>query len=108
MIPVLTEKPLDTNAIRTENLTLICSADGFPRLGIVWLHNRSMVVTSSRITITNSHSRFNLTSTLTVMNTSFSDSGNYSCVATSPPFDDVWSREALVIIQGKPHNAYYT
>lgn len=101
---MFTEEPVDTNVTSTENLTLTCSANGFPLPEIVWLHNDSVVEDDTRITITDSPSGVDIISMLMVVNTNFNDSGNYTCVATSPVFNDVMSREALVLIQGKPHS----
>ena len=95
---------MDRNVTSTENLMLVCSANGFPRPEIVWLHNDSVVENDTRITITDSPSGVDITSILMVMYTTFNDSGNYSCVARSSVFNDVMSREALVLIQGKPHS----
>ena len=106
VIPVLTEEPHDTNVTRTETLMLFCSADGFPTPMIVWFHNGSAVGNSSRITIIDSLTGVTVTSMLMVMTTTFSDSGNYSCEATSPVFDDIMSRETLVFVQGKPRQYF--
>ena len=103
---MFTVEPEDTNVTSTEDLMLTCSANAFPRPDIVWLHNDSVVEDDARIMITDSPSGVDITSVLMVMNTTFNDSGNYTCVARSPVFNDVMSREALVLIQGKSQSIY--
>ena len=90
------------NVTRTEELVLNCSSNGFPCLEIVWLHNGTALENTSGIMIFETFSdEVDITSTLTVMSTSFDNSGNYTCIARSPVFDDVMSRLALVLILGK-------
>ena len=102
VIPVFTDEPADMNVTRTEPLVLNCSANGFPRPEIVWLHNETALENTSGIIITETFSdEVDITSTLSVMSISFNNSGNYTCIARSPVFDDVMSRLALVLIQGK-------
>ena len=98
VIPEFTDAPTDENVTRTEELVLNCSANGFPRPQIVWLHNETEFEDND--TITETLYEFDITSTLTITETSFNDSGNYTCIARTAVFDDVTSRVALVLIQG--------
>ena len=100
VIPVFTDEPADMNVTRTEELVLNCSANGFPRPEILWLHSGTALENTCGIIITETFSEVDITSTLSVMSTSFEYSGNYTCLARSTVFDDVVSRQALVLIQG--------
>jgi hypothetical protein len=101
VIAEFTMEPDDENVTRTEDLELICSAEGFPTPTIEWLHNSTAVENDNDTVIMKKGNDVTLTSTLTVMNTSFNDSGDYRCIAMSPVFDDVRNREARVLIQGE-------
>lgn len=88
---------------RTENLVLVCEADGFPVPNITWTHNGTIIhpETSDSVIITEIISMdLQKTSTLTVTNTTFNNSGHYGCEVTSAPFTNVNSDPALVLIQG--------
>ena len=102
MIPEFSDHPDDVNVTRTERLELTCAASGFPRPSIEWSHNGTDVMDGGRINITHTPSGVNITSTFEVTNTFSNDSGNYSCVAVSTPFSNVFSDTALVLIQGEP------
>ena len=77
-----------------------CSAEGFPRPSIIWFMNNTM--------ITNGISDFNvsvnvLSSTLTISNVTFNNSGVYYCEAVSSEFADlnVTSEISLITAVGK-------
>ena len=106
VIPEFSLDPADVNVTVTEQLELMCTADGFPRPAIVWQHNGSAVETDSRVIITDTLSGLVITSKLVVMNTTSNDSGDYVCVETSTAFNDVFSDTALVLIQGEPLPLY--
>ena len=91
------------NVIRTRNVTLECSATGFPAPSITWQHNRTIISETSRVRISSTASYFQTTSTLTVTMSMTNDSGRYFCTATSSVtvFDSVNSTEALVLVQGQ-------
>ena len=108
VVQVISQPPVDANITRTEELVLVCTADGFPLPSIVWTHNGTQVDAdaSDNTTITEVVSTVQRTSTLTVTSTSFSDSGEYVCVAISAAFPNISSDPALVLIQGQlfiPH-----
>ena len=101
---IITLPPMDENVTRTEELQLTCTAEGFPHPSINWTHNGTDIdaAVSSDIAITEDTSMgIELTSTLTVTNTSFNDSGNYTCRAESSEFPAVTSDTVLVLIQGQ-------
>ena len=106
VIPEFSLDPADDNVTATEQLELMCTADGFPRPAIVWMHNGTVVQTDSRVMITDNLTELVIASSLVVMNTVSNDSGDYVCVATSTVFDDVFSETALVLIQGEPLPLY--
>ena len=88
---------------------LVCSADGSPAPSLLWTHNGTVVdaATSDRTTIADEVMGTNTTSTLRVGNTTSTDSGVYMCIAESPPFPDVNSSTALVLIQGQLYTHVY-
>ena len=92
---IITQPPMDTNVTRTEELQLTCTAEGFPLPSIIWTHN------GTDIDAEDMSMGIELTSTLTVTNTSFSDSGDYTCRAESSEFPAVTSDTVLVLIQGQ-------
>ena len=104
VVQIITLPPVDANVTRTEELQLTCAAEGFPLPSITWTHNGTDIdaAVSSDITITEVTSMgIKLTSTLTVTNTSFSDSGDYTCRVESSEFPAVTSDTVLVLIQGQ-------
>ena len=106
VIPEFSLDLADVNVTVTEQLELMCTADGFPRPAIMWQHNGSVVQTESRVMKTDTLSGLVITSRLVVMNTTSNDSGDYVCVATSTAFNDDFSETALVLIQGEPLPLY--
>ena len=98
VIPEFNEFPADKNVTRTDDLELVCSGSGLPLPAILWLHNGSIVGNTSRVMITHSPSVVNITSHILVTNTSFSDSGNYVCVAVTPVFPNIISGVSNVLV----------
>ena len=76
---------------------LTCSAEGFPRPSIIWFMNNTMI--SSGVSDVNM-SMTVLTSTLTISNANFNDSGMYYCQAESSEFTDlnVTSRVGIITV----------
>ena len=66
--------------------SLTCSAEGFPRPSIIWFMNDTMI--SSGVSDVNTSMTI-LTSTLTISNANFNDSGMYYCQAESSEFTDL-------------------
>ena len=101
MVPVIIQQPVDRNVTRTEALELVCVVDGFPLPSTMWTHNDTEIPSDDpRITDEVSMDVQRM-STLSVTNTSSSDSGEYVCIAVSPTFDNISSDPALVLIQGQ-------
>ena len=80
--------------------SLTCSAEGFPRPSIIWFMNNTMI--SSGVSDVNT-SMTVLTSTLTISNANFNDSGMYYCQAVSSEFTDlnVTSGVGIITVVGK-------
>ena len=101
VIAEFTEQPFDMNISRTEDLELVCTAEGFPLTSVVWLHNSTEVEENGTICINTTIELFRITVKITVKNTSLDDSGYYQCIAMSPVFPDIPSDTAYVLIQGQ-------
>ena len=83
--------------------SLICNAEGFPRPSIVWFMNNTMIsngVSDVDMSMTA------LSSTLTISNANFNDSGMYYCQAVSSEFADlnVTSGIGTITVVGKLAN----
>ena len=108
VIAEFTQQPFDMNISRTEELELVCTAEGFPLTSVVWLHNSTEVEENGTICFNTTIELFRITVQITIKNTSLDDSGYYLCVARSPVFSDVNSDTAYVLIQGEPHHVCTT
>ena len=64
-------------------VSLTCRAEGFPRPSIIWFMNNMMI--SNGVSDVNMAMTV-LTSTLTISNANFNDSGMYYCQAVSSEF----------------------
>ena len=94
-----------------DSLTLTCTQSGaLPNLPIVWTKGTAPVLSSSRITITDSNAvqdpqtlLFNTESVLTISSAVLSDAGNYICRTTAVPVLNqvVMSAPLTVDVQGK-------
>ena len=99
--PLILNASTDLNVTTSENFTLMCNATGYPVPSILWFHNGTAVNESSRITIVpQSSSRVSL-SVLSVSTAMATDSGMYTCNASSPEFQTVSSGTVNVLIQGE-------
>ena len=79
-----TDDPVNNNPMLTagEPLTLTCTATGTPRPEIEWYRGDSMIISSSRIQITNMNSDADDTtvvSTLVISSVTVGDAGTYEC-----------------------------
>ena len=103
VIAEFTEQPFDMIISRTEDLELICTAEGFPLTSVVWQHNGTEVEENGNICINNNITAglYMITVMITIKNTSLDDSGYYQCIAMSPVFPDIPSDTAYVLIQGQ-------
>lgn len=90
----LNRVPSQTNYLKKagDTITFSCSADGFPRPGIIWKKDNQVLVSTSRLKIesledTNANRSMSVpgvlqtTSKLTIMDLRGSDNGSYSCRA---------------------------
>ena len=102
--PEIVLDPVSVNVTSVEdNITLTCSATGFPAPSITWQHNGTTIVAMGRVeNNTISSSYYQVTSTLTVRMAMTNDTGNYSCTATSSigTYSPVNSQVVLVLVQG--------
>ena len=85
--------------------SLTCRAEGFPRPSIIWFMNNTMInngVSDVNMSMTV------LTSTLTISNANFNDSGIYYCEAVSSEFTDlnVTSGIGIITVVGKLYVIY--
>ena len=96
--PVVVSNPMPVNVTRIQdNITLTCSATGFPAPSITWFHNDTVVMASPRIV--SIRSRYEISSTLTITNANTNDTGDYFCNITST-VGTVSTSVALVLVQG--------
>ena len=102
--PVIYSSPNDTIVTRTESLHLVCIFRGFPSPSIEWYFNGSLLSQDERINITEEYSDLTSTSTISIMNTTFADSGEYSCVGINDAGNISSIPPALILIQGKGVN----
>ena len=81
--------------------SLTCRAEGFPRPSIIWFMNNTMI--SNGVQSDVNMSMTVLTSTLTISNANFNDSGMYYCQAVSSEFADlnVTSGIGIITVVGK-------
>ena len=85
-----------------ENITLTCSATGFPVPNITWQYNGNTISALDRVEISSISSYYQVNSTLIVRIAKIDDTGNYSCTATSSIADyiPVVSTIVMVLVQG--------
>ena len=102
--PVIRSPPDDTNVTRTENLNLTCIIRGFPAPSITWYFNGSPTNLNEQINITEEYSDISSTSVITVVNTTFANSGEYSCIGINDAGNISSFPPALVLIQGEIGN----
>ena len=102
--PVITVNPVSINVtIEVENITLNCTARGFPVPSITWAHNGSLITsTEDEIFIyTLPTSYLRTVQSIIVINAAMANNtGDYKCIASSPFYDSVNSTVALVLVQG--------
>ena len=76
--------------------SLTCRAEGFPRPSIIWFMNNTMI--SNGVQSDVNMSMTVLTSTLTISNANFNDSGMYYCEAVSSEFTNLNVTSGIGII----------
>ena len=99
---MVSEAPSDTNVTTNEDLRLVCCIRGSPTPLIDWYHNDSLVTLNERTTIEplfQEDMNSTACSAITVSNTGFPDSGQYTCTGVNA-VGNISSLPALVLIQG--------
>ena len=99
--PLILNVSTNVNVTTSENFTLMCNATGYPVPSILWFHNGTAVNESNRITITPESSSRVSFSALSVSAAMATDSGTYTCNASSPEFQTASSGRVNVFIQGE-------
>ena len=101
--PILLEEPVDTNISLFENGVLTCRARGFPTPEVSWYQNGTRLDAAAvgKVNITAVIMNRDTTSTLTITNATFDNSGRYFCSVTSsdPNVIMVNSSEVDVIVR---------
>ena len=96
---------MDTNISLFEEGMIICRARGFPTPDVLWYQNgtRLDVAALGNVNVTAVMMGHTTTSTLTITNATFANSGRYFCSATSidPNVVSVNSSEVDVIVRRK-------
>ncbi|XP_019861768.1 PREDICTED: hemicentin-1-like [Amphimedon queenslandica] len=104
--PVITVNPVSINvSIEVENITLNCTARGFPVPTITWAHNESLITsTEDEIFIYTNPTSYLRTvlSTIVINSAMANNTGDYVCIASSPFYNSVNSTVALVLVQDVP------
>ena len=104
--PVIVVDPLSVNvSIEVDNITLNCTARGFPIPTITWTHNGTLLTSMdadevSIVTMDTGMLR-TVRSTLVIYSALANNTGDYACIASSPIYSDVTSTTARVLVQGK-------
>ena len=97
--PFVTEHPQDQNVtISKDNITLNCTATGFPSPTITWFHNNTLEVNT--FYISEAINAYTTRSTFTKSMAETDDSGAYFCRAVIDGYDDVNSDTVTVLVQG--------
>ena len=103
--PILLEEPVDRNISLFEDGMLICRARGFPTPDVLWYQNgtRLDVAAPGNVNVTAVMMSRITTSTLTITNATFANSGSFLCIAASidPNVISVSSSEVDVIVRRK-------
>ena len=104
--PIILEGPQDKNVTYLkESIRLYCTVSGFPVPEVSWRFGADVYLNASseRVNISSiSNSPFGEdTVVLEISMARLSETGYYTCVASSPYFDSVESVPALITVQGK-------
>ena len=100
--PLVLNAPSDLHVATAGDVTLMCSASGYPVPSISWTHNGTAVNESDRITIIQESNTRSSTSVLSISAAVANDSGEYTCIASSPvsDFQTVSSEPVTVFVHG--------
>ena len=103
--PILLEEPVDTNISLFDDGMLICRARGFPTPDVLWYQNgtRLDVAALGNVDVTAVMTSRITTSTLTITNATFANSGRFLCSAASsdPNIISINSSEVDFIVRRK-------
>ena len=91
----ITDPVASQEVVINGEFSLTCEAEGFPRPSIIWFMNNTMI--SNGVSDVNM-SMSVITSTLTISNANFNDSGMYYCQAVSSEFTDLNVTSGIGII----------
>ena len=100
----ITDPVANQEVVINGEFSLTCTAEGFPRPSIIWFMNNTMI--SNGVSDVNM-SMTVITSTLTISNANFNDSGMYYCQAVSSEFADLNVTSGIGIITGTYIGCYY-
>ena len=98
--------PLSVNVSnKVDNITLNCTARGFPTPTITWMHNGTFLtsIDASEFSIVTMGAGMLRTvmCTLVIYSALANKTGDYACIARSPSYSNVTSTAARVLVQGK-------
>ena len=84
-----------------ESAEFLCTASGFPPPSIEWLYNNESLNDSGIMVSTVAVNPYQVVSNLTVLVANVSDSGTYTCIATSTIDGSMDSEDATLTVQGE-------
>ena len=94
--------PLMNMTVSTEaSAEFLCTASGYPAPSIEWLYNRESLNDSGIMVSTMEVNPYQVVSNLTVLVANVSDSGIYTCIATSTIDGSMDSEDATLTVHGE-------
>ena len=95
----MTDHPADLNVTRLkDNITLVCTAVGFPAPEVTWFHNGTLESNDSYITdVINAYTT---SSSYVQLIADTDDSGSYYCQVTVDGYSAITSDTVTVLVQG--------